>query len=237
MTRTDRPLLAITLDLDDTLWPVKPALIHAEQALSAWLGARAPATVAWMSPENRRRVREALVAEHPERAHDVSFMRRESLRRALLAAGDAVALAEPAFEVFLEARQRVTPYGDVAPVLERWSRRYLLVAVSNGNADVDRVGLGRFFAASVSAHELRFGKPDPRIYQEACRRAGVAPEAALHVGDDLHLDVRAARQAGLRAAWVMRPELGRALPDAAADEPRFDDLSGVDAALHCGAHD
>jgi putative hydrolase of the HAD superfamily len=85
----------------------------------------------------------------------------------------------------------------------------------------------------VSANELGFGKPDPRIYLEACRRAGVAPEAVLHVGDDLHLDVRAARQAGLRAAWVTRPDLGRPLPpDAPADEPRFDDLAGVDAALH-----
>jgi putative hydrolase of the HAD superfamily len=231
--RTDLPLLAITLDLDDTLWPVKPALVHAEQALSAWLVERAPATAAWMTPENRRRVREALIADHPDRSHDVSFMRRESLRRALAAAGEDAALAEPAFEVFLEARQRVTVYGDVGPVLERWSRRYLLVAVSNGNADVGRVGLGRFFAASVSAHELGFGKPDPRIYLEACRRAGVAPEAVLHVGDDLHLDVRAARQAGLRAAWVTRPDLGRPLPpDAPADEPRFDDLAGVDAALH-----
>jgi putative hydrolase of the HAD superfamily len=233
--RTDRPLLAITLDLDDTLWPVKPALIHAERTLSAWLAERAPATAAWMTPDNRRMVREALLAGHPDRAHDVSFMRRESLRRALAAAGDDEALAGPAFEAFLEARQCVTLYDDVEPVLAAWARRYRLVAVSNGNADVGRIGLGSYFAASVSAHELGFGKPDPRIYLEACRRAGARPEEVLHVGDDLHLDVHAARDAGLRSAWVRRPDLPKPAAPAAAGRQApeaFDSLQALDAFLH-----
>ena len=230
------PLQAITLDLDDTLWPVKPALLHAEQALAAWLAGRAPATAAWMSMDNRRRVREAILADHPDRAHDVSFMRHESLRRAMTEAGDDAALAGEAFEVFLEARQRVTLYHDVEPVLARWSRSYRLVAVSNGNADVRRVGLGAYFAASVSAHEIGFAKPDPRIFLEACRRADVAPAEVLHVGDDFHLDVRAAREAGLRAAWVLRADIGRAAPAEAPDEePRFADLVGLDAFLHPAA--
>jgi len=233
--RSDRTLLAITLDLDDTLWPVKPALVHAERTLSAWLAERAPATAAWMTPDNRRMVREALLAGHPDRAHDVSFMRRESLRRAMAAAGDDEALAGPAFEVFLEARQCVTLYEDVEPVLAAWARRYRLVAVSNGNADVGRIGLARFFAASVSAHEVGFGKPDPRIYLEACRRAGAQPAEVLHVGDDLHLDVHAARDAGLRSAWVRRPDLPRpaAQPAPGQEAPdAFDSLQALDAFLH-----
>ena len=35
---------AITLDLDDTLWPVRPTLVAAEKVLAAWLHAHAPAT-------------------------------------------------------------------------------------------------------------------------------------------------------------------------------------------------
>lgn len=229
-----RPLQAITLDLDDTLWPVKPALIHAEQVLSDWLAEHAPATAGWLTPENRRGVREALLAEHPQRAHDVSFVRSELLRRSLRAAGEDPALAEPAFEVFLAARQRVTLYADVVPVLQRWSQRYRLVAVSNGNADVERIGIGRFFSASVSAHALGVAKPDPRIYLEACRLADAAPAEVLHVGDDLHLDVRAAREAGLQAAWLRRPEFAHRQPDGAeaVDEAPFGDLAALDAFLH-----
>lgn len=199
-------LLAISLDLDDTLWPSKPVLLHAEQVLGDWLAAHAPKTRAWMTPEARRAVRDRLLAEFPHRAHDVSFMRRESLRNAMQAAGDDPQLAQDAFEVFLAARQQVTLYDEVAEVLARWSARYRLIAVSNGNGDIARTGIGQWFSASVGAHELDFGKPDPRIYLEACRRAGVAPASVLHVGDDLELDVRAAMSAGLRAAWLRRSD-------------------------------
>jgi len=234
------PLLAITLDLDDTLWPSRPVLLHAEHMLSTWLAEHAPATLAWLDADRRRALRAQLLADHPQRAHDVSFLRLESLRRSLREAGDDPALAEPAFEVFLDARQQVSPYDDVEPVLARWSQRYRLVAVSNGNANVARTGLGRYFAASVSAHQLDFGKPDPRIFAEACRRAGVDdPSAVLHVGDDLDLDVLAARAAGLQAAWIRRPGLAdEATGSARVGEPAsfedivFEGLAELDAALH-----
>ena len=37
---------AITLDLDDTLWPIWPTIQRAEQALAAWLAERAPGAAA-----------------------------------------------------------------------------------------------------------------------------------------------------------------------------------------------
>jgi putative hydrolase of the HAD superfamily len=37
---------ALTLDLDDTLWPVWPAIQRAEAALHGWLLRHAPATAA-----------------------------------------------------------------------------------------------------------------------------------------------------------------------------------------------
>lgn len=228
---------AISLDLDDTLWPSKPVLLHAEQVLGDWLAERAPRTKAWMTPEARRAVRDRLLAEHAHRAHDVSFMRRESLREAMTAAGDDPELAREAFAVFLEARQRVTLYDEVAALLERWSTRYRLIAISNGNGDIARVGIDRWFAASVSAHELDFGKPDPRIYHAACERAGVAPAAVLHVGDDLDLDVRAALSAGMRAAWLRRTD--RKHPpaeDAPAGVGVYENLLELDARLASDEH-
>ena len=40
------PLHAITLDLDDTLWPMAPTLRRAEALMQDWLRQHAPATVA-----------------------------------------------------------------------------------------------------------------------------------------------------------------------------------------------
>lgn len=225
------PIRAIALDLDDTLWPMRPALLGAERALGEWLARHAPRTAAQLTPQARGEIRARLVAAHPQRAHDVSFLRREALRVALQASGEDAGLADEAFAVFLAARQRVELYEDVVPVLARWAVRYRLVAVSNGNADLARVGLSEYFVAHVAAHEVGFGKPDPRIYLEACRRVGEEPGAVLHLGDDLELDVRGARSAGLQAAWIRRPDLA---PAQRVDptQPVFDSLLAVDAALH-----
>jgi len=37
---------AISLDLDDTLWPIWPAIERAEKALEHWLNRQAPMTAA-----------------------------------------------------------------------------------------------------------------------------------------------------------------------------------------------
>lgn len=196
---------AITLDLDDTLWPIWPTIARAESVLTAWLAPRAPATVALLAqPEMKRQVRAETEAAHPHLAHDLSALRREAIRQALRRAGDDPALAEPAFEVFFEERQRVEFYADALPALEALSARYPLVALSNGNADLKRVGLERYFKAGLSAREFGVGKPDPRIFHAAAALAGVAADATLHVGDDAHLDGVGGLGAGMQFAWINR---------------------------------
>ena len=159
------------------------------------------------------------------------------LRRAIDQASEDPALADAAFAVFLAARQRVVLFDDVAPVLARWASRYRLIAVTNGNADVHRVGLGGHFFAAVSAHELGCAKPDPRMFLEACRLAQTDPAAVLHIGDDPHLDVLAARRAGLRSVWLRRPLFAHRHPaDTCADDsdphPPFESLLAIDVMLH-----
>jgi FMN hydrolase / 5-amino-6-(5-phospho-D-ribitylamino)uracil phosphatase len=196
---------AITLDLDDTLWPIGPTIRRAEATLQAWLGQRAPATAALCAaPGAIREVRQQMNSQRPDLAHDMSALRRESIRVMLMRAGDDPALAEPAFDAFFAERQRVEFYGDALPALAFLSSRYPLVALSNGNADVQRVGIGHHFCAAFSATTLGVGKPDPRMFQVGARAAGASPEAVLHIGDDAHLDGVGALNAGMQMAWVNR---------------------------------
>lgn len=196
---------ALTLDLDDTLWPIWPTIARAEQLLADWLAQHAPATAALGADrQTLRAVREQVGRERPDLAHDLSALRRESIRGLLRRAGDDPALAEPAFEVFFAERQRVELFEDALPALERLSARYPLVALSNGNADVHRVGIGAHFTAAISAREFGVGKPDPRIFHAAAQAAGVAPGEVLHIGDDAHLDGVGALNAGMQLAWVNR---------------------------------
>ncbi|MDE2605363.1 MAG: HAD-IA family hydrolase [Burkholderiales bacterium] len=198
---------AVTLDLDDTLWPIWPTIERAERALHDWLSEHAPMTSAlFANPAALRDIRAEMGASRPDLKHDMSALRRESIRLALTRAGDDPALAEPAFEVFFAERQRVTLFDDVLPALEYLAARFPLVALSNGNADVQRVGLGRFFRAAVCAREFGVGKPDPRIFHAAAGAVDVLPEHILHVGDDVTLDALGALNAGMQAAWLNRSD-------------------------------
>jgi putative hydrolase of the HAD superfamily len=106
------------------------------------------------------------------------------------------------------------------------------VAVSNGNADIHRVGLGDYFVGHVGAREVGVAKPHPGIYHQAVARARAQAHEVMHVGDDPVLDVVAARRAGLGAAWLNRH--GRAWDEAAA--PRACGCGGDMArALHAHA--
>ncbi len=196
---------AVTLDLDDTLWPIWPTIERAEKALHDWLGQHAPMTAAlFSSPAALREIREHMAISRPDLHHDMSALRRESIRLALYRAGEDPLLAEPAFEVFFAERHQVTLYEDALPALEFLAARFPLVALSNGNADVARVGLGRFFRAAISARAFGVGKPDPRIFHAAAGAVDVTPQEVLHVGDDAALDVLGALNAGMQAAWLNR---------------------------------
>jgi FMN hydrolase / 5-amino-6-(5-phospho-D-ribitylamino)uracil phosphatase len=200
-----RRIRAITIDLDDTLWPIWPTIERAEATLVAWLAQHAPATAAqWGNPAALREVRNQMHRTRPDLAHDLSALRRESIRLVLSQAGDDPALAEPAFDVFFAERQRVELFEDALPALEWLAARYPVVALSNGNADVQRVGLGQHFRAALSAREFGVGKPDARIFHAAASAAGVGAAEVLHIGDDAQLDVVGALGAGMQVAWLNR---------------------------------
>ena len=196
----------LTLDLDDTLWPVLPSILRAERLLGAWLAEHAPATARRFDVAAMRALRESITAERPDWVHDLTRMRRESLTRALTLAGDDPALAAPAFEVFIAARNQVDLFDDALPMLTALAPRWPIYALTNGNADLQRIGLAHHFAATISAREVGASKPDPRIFRAACERAGAEPHEVLHIGDHWLIDVVGARAAGLRTAWLCRDE-------------------------------
>ncbi|MDB5894398.1 MAG: family hydrolase [Rhodoferax sp.] len=198
---------AISLDLDDTLWPIWPTIARAERVLLEWLKEKAPTTAAlFSSPEALRDIRNQIHSVRPDLHSDLSALRRESIRVALHRAGEDSLLADEAFDVFFAERQRVDLFDDVLPALEVLAAHYPLVALTNGNADVERVGLGRYFSAAISARSFGVAKPDARIFVAAAGAAEVQPEQVLHVGDDALLDVLGALNADMQAVWVNRSD-------------------------------
>jgi len=197
---------AITLDLDDTVWPFAPIGARIERVLDDWMRRHSPATAEMFTVERMRALRERIAARHPELGHDMSALRRLTLEAALRESGGDVALADAAYEAFFAERNRVEFYPDAAGALERISARLPVAALSNGNADLARIGLDHLFTARISACSFGSAKPDPAIFLAACEQLGVPPAEVLHVGDHPDADVAGAARAGLRSCWINRAD-------------------------------
>ena len=198
------PILALTLDLDDTLWPVLPALQRADQAVDAWLRQHHPDVARAWPIAAMRELRDQVAAERPDLAHDFTSQRQLTIQHAFAACGIDVAPTEALWEIYFAARNRVELYPDSLPALQRITARWPLASLTNGNADLQRIGIHTHFTHHICARDSGVAKPDPRIFLAAAERLGVAPEQILHVGDDPAMDVAGARDAGLRTAWINR---------------------------------
>ena len=198
------PVRAITLDLDDTIWPVAPAIERAEQALGDWLRQHAPRSAARWPLEARRKLRAQVDRERPQLVHDMTAQRLWMIERMLEQAGDDVALAQPAYDAYFAARCEVEHYDDSLEALQRLAAKVPLAALSNGNACLSTIGLMHLFRFQLGAREHGAAKPQASIFHAACRQLHCPPSQVLHVGDDTRTDILGAHRAGLRTCWINR---------------------------------
>ena len=101
---------------------------------------------------------------------------------------------------------RKVPDGLREAVVALRGRGVPVVVVSNSEGQLqalfDKLGLADTFDHVIDSHHVGVEKPDPRIFTLALERFGVAPAAALHLGDTYATDVVGARAAGLQLALI-----------------------------------
>ncbi|MEM7253974.1 MAG: HAD family hydrolase, partial [Pseudomonadota bacterium] len=201
----DRNIKVLTFDLDDTLWPVGPVIHHAERELKTWMQTHVPAAADY-DRETMMGIRADVVAEHPELTYNISRIREMVLERLIARQGyrGAAHFAAQAFSVFLEARHRVEYYDDVVPALRELSQRYVLGAVTNGNAAVGRLDIATYFSFAISAETIGAAKPDAKVFQAAIDAAQCSATEVVHVGDHHDHDVAGAQQLGMHTIWINR---------------------------------
>jgi putative hydrolase of the HAD superfamily len=207
----------ITFDLDDTLWDIWPVIARAETLLHDWLVQHYPRIPERYSSLNLRAVCAEIAETQPQISHDRSAIRKLGLALAAQRVGYEDFAVEQAFDVFFAARNKVVLFEEVLPALEALHGRYRLAALTNGNADLQRIGLSHLFDFAINATHVGAAKPAPLMFREACRRAGVSPAQSVHVGDDPDHDIRGASVLGFRTVWVNRrgtPWQGEPRPDA-----------------------
>lgn len=146
-------------------------------------------------------------------------------------------IADRLTRLWLEQRGRRIPRPDLRPtVIELHKRGYILGIIANAISTTEipdwlqADGLAGYFKVVVLS--CRFGrrKPDPYIFLEASRLAGVEPAQCVYVGDNPERDIQGARQAGYGEVLIMlepatlkkEPPKGRNRPDGIIS--RFGDL-------------
>lgn len=194
----------IAFDLDDTLWAVKPVIIRAEKILNGWLQNEAPDLN--FSVDEMRVFRESILAQEPALAGKLTELRRRVIESALLqsrfSAVEARRISTQAMEIFLQARNEIELFDGALDTLRTLGESYILGALSNGNADIQRIGLAHLFDFAFSAESVGAPKPAPHLFQAALTHTGVSPHQMVYVGDDPTLDVDAAKSLGLKSIWL-----------------------------------
>lgn len=208
---TVRDIRAICFDLDNTLWAIEPVLERAGRILADWMQARYPRIPEHYSPADMRAARDALMLELPHRAHDLAWLSVENIARLAESVGYERNMAQEAFAVWHAARNECVPFDDVLPSLERLKPSYRLATLTNGNADLAKIGIAHHFEVILHAAALGCAKPDSRTYAALAQALTLDPAEILFVGDEPQADVAGPRNAGMKTVWMNRG--GHAWPD------------------------
>lgn len=194
----------ITFDLDNTLWDSDPVILSAEQICWDVLKQYYPKIEDEFTKVSLRKLKFELADEIPALAHRVSDIRKFCMKKALervgYSADDASQGSEKAFEAFIEERQNVQLYHDALDMLNTLAQDYRLAALTNGNADLSKLGL-EMFEFGLNAEHFEGAKPEPFIFEEALARTGLSPQQVLHIGDHQEHDVFGAHRLDMHTLW------------------------------------
>lgn len=199
-------LKVITFDLDNTLWDVNRVIVNAELQMQAWLANHVPAFPKLFPPDAMYELRMDVVARNPELRTDLSRLRERLLFEAIRRCGypEVLALeyAHQAFHLFFEARHDVEYFEGALETLAILAKHHTLGALTNGNADFQKLKLERYFSFGFSAASVGAEKPAPDMFHAALQHTGVSAREAVHVGDNLVDDVHGAAEVGMHTIWV-----------------------------------
>lgn len=191
----------VVFDLDDTLWPCKPAIVNAEKALYAWLNEHYPRVTAHYSLEEMREHRAHYALLNPCYAHDFTALRKHSLSEIAKQFDYPIDLANDGLSLFRQHRNKVDLFEDSLPTISKLSEHFKVGVITNGNADLEAIGLSENFDFIVTAEEAGAAKPDKRIFEFARNKVNLMGHELLYVGDHPTFDVLGAKSSGWKSLW------------------------------------
>lgn len=157
---------------------------------------------------------------YQEIAHSPLSQMSEKDKMALYARYQGVLLKEAGIEAseqlilgllgkMRQFHMKLVLFDDVMPALTELKGQGLILGlISNIDRDIapllNKLGLTSLLQVVMTSQDVGFNKPQPEIFQEALRQAGIQAPEAIYVGDQYQIDVVGANKAGMKGVLLDR---------------------------------
>ena len=198
------PIYAITFDLDDTLYENTSIIVQAERSLLDFMHDKYPVTKQLDKGFWRKQTKFHILT-NPQLKNDMSALRRLSLQsgfKELGFSGNKLDIAtQDCYQHFYFQRSNFSLNENIYSLLTTLSQKLPLIAITNGNVNLQQLGIDSLFVASFKANLTMPMKPDKAMFSAAQSFLNLPCKNILHVGDNLSKDIYGALKAGDQAAW------------------------------------
>jgi len=206
-----RGIEVISFDLDDTLWHCAPVIEKAEQSMREFILFKGHQSLhdQLVHPVIEMHSR-AVLAAYPNKSHDVTFIRRQTIQFAVNHCKiEDETICEAVFDHFFQARtsfvsEHIFP-GVIEALIRLKALGFRIGAISNGNAMVAKIPeFASLIECHIRADLIGAAKPSREPF-DALRDhfGGIEPHKVLHVGDSYESDVLGGLNAGMKVCWVV----------------------------------
>lgn len=196
----------ITFDLDNTLWHTDPVIIKAEEAQWQSVIQLCPSAINLFTPVLLKKIKLETIEKNPHLRHKLSSLRQAFLFQLFIQCGISKAQAEhfsqQAFSDFINVRNQVELFPGALNLLTALQKKYHVIALTNGNADLKKIGIDHLFNAHFHAENVNRPKPHNDMFLAALEHANASPAESLHIGDHPEQDIDAAKNMGFKTVWA-----------------------------------
>lgn len=203
----ENKILAISFDVDDTLWNFSDSSDVALSETINVLSKNHTKTSIKLNVKELQEIRDETEIRLEGIINDLDEIRKESFKIILARNGISNdSLLSKLYETYSSTKKDLTkPYQDVIPSIKFLKSHFKIGIISNGNCYPKDLGIENLIDFSIYSQKLPgIKKPNPIIFQIASEKIHCSPKQILHIGDSYENDYLGAINSGFQSILIDR---------------------------------
>ena len=186
----------ISFDLDNTLYDNTPVIKKAEKESQQYLSKEFSKQNKIFDVNQYISVRKELIRSNNVAFDNLTYLRQECLTQVCIKLQNSELIIEKATKIFIDLRQEAKIPVEINKMIEKLSKCFILVSMTNGNCDAKNLSVGQYFDKNYSPQQGYRAKPHAEMYEKVMTDFNIKAEEILHVGDEGNTDGLGANNAG-----------------------------------------